>query len=1695
MQIKTFSTKSTVLKATFCFCVLGLTLLRPVYAQVGKNINFERISIEQGLSQISVTSIFQDSQGFIWFGTLDGLNKYDGYQFVIYRHDLDDSASLSNSYILSIFEDTKGNLWVGTNGGGLNRFDRKAETFTRYQHRANDTKSLSNNFVWSIFEDSKGKLWIGTEDGLNKLGNRSETFTHYLHKDDNPSSLSHNKVRSILEDEDGNLWIGTEGGGLNKFDRKTETFSHYVNKTDNPKSLSHNSVWSIFEDHEGILWIGTLGGGLNRFDRKTETFTHYVNQANNPRSISNNTIRAILEDTGGNLWIGTHGGGLNRFDRETETFTHYMNQADNPHSISQDKIRSIFEDDGGNLWIATHSGLNKFDRKAENFILYKHQTDDLNSLNHDFVYSIYEDDEENLWLGTNNGLNKYNRKLDTFTHYTHDADSPKSISHNAIRSIIEDAEGNLWIGVLRGGLNKFNRKTETFTHYLHQDDNPKSLSSNMVYSILEDSRGELWIGTIGGGLNRFDRKTKTFSHYSTQADNPNSLSHNFIYSIFEDSEGNLWIGTEDGLNSFDRQTEYFVRYLNQAGNSKSLSSNLVLTIFEDSRGDLWIGTTGGLNSFDQRSKSFTCYREKDGLPNDVIYGILEDNKGNLWLSTNNGISKFNPNTKTISNYNMKDGLQSNEFNSGAYHKGRSGRMYFGGINGFNEFYPENVENSTYVPPVVITDFLLFNKPVGVAKASVKSDGYQLEQHINFTKEITLDYTDYIFAFEFSALNYRQSDKNQFAYKLEGFDRDWVETDYRHRRTTYTDLYHGEYVFRVKASNDDGYWNTEGTNIRMTILPPPWKTWWAYSLYTLAVLALIFWFVQSQRKKVKQKQKELDREKQVSARLIQLDKLKNEFLANTSHELRTPLNGIIGIAESLIDGMEEWSSEKIYSNLAMIASSGKRLSSLVNDVLDFSKMQHRTLELSTNPVDLCSISNVVLTTSKTLLGDKNLKLLNDIDTNIPTVNADENRLQQIMYNLIGNAVKFTETGSVKVSAIVKESRMEVRVSDTGIGIPKEKIDRVFESFEQAEGSTARVYGGTGLGLAVTKQLVELHDGEIWAESTEGQGSTFFFTLPISGEKASMLKAEEQPVSKVHVLEPIITNPMDLISKIEDVAPAEGNFNILIVDDDPVNLQVLENHLSLQNYNITQALNGQEALNLIEGEQRFDLILLDIMMPKMSGYEVTEMLRESHAAHELPIIFLSAKNQVVDLITGFTAGGNDYLTKPISKAELLSRVKTHLQLLDINRNLEQKVRDRTAEVVRQKEEIQAQAKELEKINLELEKLSIVASETDNAVTIMDAGGNIEWVNKAFERFYRTSFEEYIEEKGRNIIEASPNPKITNAINECISHNNPVSYESYIKMKKGENIWAHTTLTPMIDSYGNLLKLISIDSDITELKKAQQRAISHAHKAGMADVAINTIHNVGNILNSVKTSIGISSKMIKKPTLKGFELANNLLRENIDKLEDFICNDPKGLKLMRFYFDLENVLKKERTEIEDGIFEIESRIQTIDDVIKAQRGYTEDVVFFVEDIDLVEILEDAITMNLDLIENNNIKIEKEMMDIHPIPVQKMKMIQILMNLIINAKEAMDSTPDDSKLIKFFLEKHEDSIQLKVIDTGCGIQPENIESIFNHGFTTKREHQGFGLHNSANHMTEMGGKMWAESDGQDSGAAFILEFKDTNM
>ena len=1271
-----------------------LVMALPLAAQRGK-LRVTRLSLEEGLSQSTVDCILQDRTGFMWFGTQDGLNRYDGYHFKVYQHDPEDETSISNNAIICLYEDRSGNLWVGT-PGGLNRFDHESETFVRYHHDPARQDSLSSDNIKSVLEDASGHLWVGTSSGLNRFDHATGRARHYRHDPSNPNSLSDDNVKSLYEDGAKNLWIGT-GKGLNELNRQNETFTHYFHNPDDPFSISHNGVLSICQDRSGVLWIGTNAGGLNRFDRERRTFTRYKADARLDDSLSHDQIKTVYADRSGRLWIGTMDG-LNRFEGG-DRFSHYVADPFDSHSLSVNEIRSIFEDRSGVLWIGTAAGgINKIDHQRDRFTHYKIKSSRSESSS---IFAIFPNRDGLLWLGTSEGLVKFNRNTDATELFRSDPISSNSLDDTNVWSILEDASGTLWVGT-DGGLKKFEPSTGKLINVpLAGTEKAGDIDILVLY---EDRIGKLWLGTFALGLVRYDRENNQFKVYQHIPGQKHSLSSNDVRSIKEDRDGTLWIGTKGGgLNRFDRGREQFSAYRANPEDPTSISNDMIRSIYEPPGNDtiLWLGTSGGLNRLTKETGTFKSYRKKDGLPNDLIYGILGDRRGFLWVSTNRGLSRFDPSGETFRNYDINDGLQSNEFNTGAYYQSRTGELFFGGIDGINAFFPKQIKDDSYVPKVILTNLMLFNKPVSIRSKKNQKNGTYLEKAIHLTDSIEMSYKDYVFSFEFTSLHYAAPERNLYAYKLEGLDKDWLYTEAENRRATFTNLAAGDYVFRVKGSNKDGVWNEVGTAIKLKINSPPWKTWWAKSLYFFFTLSLIFWYLRLQKEKLARERQIAEQERRVaekdrliaeqerltSSRLRQLDKLKDEFLANTSHELRTPLNGIIGLAESLRDGVTGPLPPRTNHNLSMIVSSGKRLAGLVNDLLDFAKLKNEGLVLRRAAVDLHSLVDVVLTLSKPLVGAKNLQLLNAIPDDLYPADADENRLQQIFHNLIGNAVKFTDHGYVKVFAEQQGEQLHIQVSDTGIGIPAEHFDRIFESFEQADASTARVYGGTGLGLAVTKKIVELHGGSIDVESTVGEGSTFSFSLPVHQRELQPLpkphsrpKTRAVPITSTENLQMLPTGD----ERDDKVQLPEGEFNIMIVDDEPVNRQVLLNLLSLKNYNLIEVSGGQEALESLD-QYPCDLILLDIMMPRMTGYETCQKIREQYSVHELPIIFLTARDRPADLVEGFSSGANDYLTKPVEKGELFSRVGTHLKLLKLNRGLESLVTQRTQELVEAQKEL--------------------------------------------------------------------------------------------------------------------------------------------------------------------------------------------------------------------------------------------------------------------------------------------------------------------------------------------------------------------------------------------------------------------------
>jgi len=1260
------------------------------------SIHIENFSVEDGLPHYSVTSVLQDHQGFLWVGTKDGLARFDGNSFKEFKHTSEGSSSFSPG---AIIQDNEGYLWLGTSNG-LYRFNPKNETFQPYIHDANIPSSLSKGQVTAITIDSQGNLWVGTfRDGLNRFDPNTETFEHFRYDANDDNSLSSDEVRAIAGDNQGNIWVGTIRNGLNRFNPATGEFEHYLNDDNDPKSLVSNFITVIKEDSQDNLWVGTMRG-FSLFDPSSKSFHNFRYDANNPNNLSSNWVSAITEDSHGNLWLGTKSGGLNRFNPENQSFEHFRYHANTPNRVSSDQINAITIDSQSNLWVGTQKGLDRFIPLAVTFQHYFHDATDANSLSSDEVRAIAEDNQGNIWVGTRNGLNRFNPATGEFEHYLNDDNDPKSLISNNIAVIKIDSQDNIWLGT-NNGLYRFNPETRTIQRYMHDTNDANSLSTNWVTVITEDSQGKLWVGTFGGGLNSFDPKTETFEHYRYDANNPNSLSHNNIESIFEDSQGTLWVGTMyGGLNRLNLETGAFEHYKYDTNDINSLSNNWVTVITEDSQGKLWVGTFGGLNLLDKESKKFNRFGRGSGLVSDRIYGIEEDVQGRLWMSTDMGLARFDIKNKRFTNYDLRDDLQYNDFLRRASLKSSTGELYFGGKQGLNRFSTPKITDDTKPPKVIFTELLLANQVVSFKNKTVINNNATkntspLSNPIHLAKTIRLNHDQNMVTFEFSTLHFTNPKKHQYKYRLEGngFDDQWITTDYKNRRAHFTNLSAGEYILTVKATNADGKWSETETDAKLTliIMPPWWNTWWAYSLYALALISLVLVFVRSQRKKILY-------ERSIVRRLKQVDTLKDEFLANTSHELRTPLNGIIGLAESLMDGVAGQLPVKANKDLAMVVASGKRLANLVNDILDFSKLKNHHLELHANPVDLYTMTEVVLALSRPLLGDKNITLVNDVLIDFSAAQADENRIQQTLHNLIGNAIKFTDQGLITVSAKTENGWIKVKVSDTGIGIPEDRLTSIFESFEQVQGATSRIYGGTGLGLAVSKKLVELHGGILAVESTLGQGSTFSFTLPITHEPALNNTKDNSSIARLNWLE-AEELPAEVKLQEKSSASVSNNkcFRILLVDDEPINRQVLHNHLSVQNYQLVEVSGGEQALQAITEQGPFDLVLLDIMMPKVSGYEVCKILRLSHDINDLPVIFLTAKNQVNDLVHSFSVGANDYLSKPVSKLELLARVETQLKLLDINRNLENKVLERT-------EQLQSKTEELQQANSVLEQMSL-------------------------------------------------------------------------------------------------------------------------------------------------------------------------------------------------------------------------------------------------------------------------------------------------------------------------------------------------------------------------------------------------------
>ncbi|MEE9364427.1 MAG: two-component regulator propeller domain-containing protein [Cellulophaga sp.] len=1218
-------------------------------AQSNDDLNFKHYSTNEGLSQRSVGWIVQDSYGFIWFATRDGLNKYDGYSFTIYRHNTHDSTSLSNSKVTTIFEDTNKNLWVGTRSG-LNKYNRENDSFKRYKNIYSGFNSYGQ--ILSIEQKTDDSLWIGTNNGLIEFSIEKQTAISYQHEKDNINSLSNNKIIALLTTKDSNVWISTPTD-IDYYNIISNTFKHYSYPKNNSKKTNHTVHSTLYEDSKRNVWLG-FEDGLAIFDKKSQTFVPFKLKTGKNFAITS-AVRSICEDSLGNLWIATYNG-IFLINNEKTKISHYTHKENSPNSLSHNSIYKIIEDTRGDIWIGTWAGgINYYNRSYDNF---KKITSGRNNtmLNYNVVSSIVEDKKNNLWIGTEGGgINFLNKKTGTFEYYTHNITNKKSVSDDNVKAMIQDHKGNLWVGTHGGGLNVSNLENTPlrFTTYKNTPGDINSLSNNKINALHEDTQHQIWIGTLGSGINIFNPTTKSFTKIK------DSLKHlsNIILTISKSSDKNkLYIGGEKGVSKIDIQTKKIsqIKYINN-GNPIPFTKQ-VISVYEDKNKNLWIGTEGdGLYFYNNNTLSITKFGVYQGLPSEVIYGILTDDKENIWISSNNGLSRVNTNTREIKNFDRFDGLQGNEFNYGAYLKKKNGELLFGGTNGLSSFNPKDIIENIFTPKVLITAIHVNNKPfIKVTKAHENS---------------IFNYKQNVINFDFVALSYSQPNKNQYAYKLVGFDNDWNYIGNK-RSATYTNLDAGNYTFKVKASNEDGLWNNKGASLKISILPAPWKTWWAYLIYTFLFIVSVLLLIKYSLTRIKEKnlliQERIEKEK-----LEEVNHLKLRLFTNISHDFRTPLTLILGPLERLLKTKKE--NAFVHEQLEIMHRNTKVLLQLINQLLDFRKNESGKLQLHASKEDIIPfIKNVKISFEEHARHRKiNYKLLTQYQKK--EIWFDKVKLQKILFNLLSNAFKFTpDNGEISIN-INNDSfqkngvnYLEIKIKDNGKGISKKNIPLIFNRFFQLEEGT---HSGTGIGLALTKSLIELHRGTITVNSIEGKETVFSILLPLGNShlspeqmKKSELEIETENQFKFEQLDYV--TPLDSIKKNDPKINASLPTILLVEDNHEV--RVFIKTLFIDNYNIYEAENGEEAIEIAKSKH-LDLIISDIMMPVMDGIELCKNIKTNIKTSHIPVILLTARTSSIDHEFGYQTGADVYITKPFDTSIIVLQVSN---LLNTRRHLIEK-----------------------------------------------------------------------------------------------------------------------------------------------------------------------------------------------------------------------------------------------------------------------------------------------------------------------------------------------------------------------------------------------------------------------------------------
>ncbi|TXF91766.1 response regulator [Neolewinella aurantiaca] len=1231
MKREKFLWVKIMLSLSLCFVVnIELAAIGPEEAV------FRRFSQSNGLSQNSVFSIAQDNQGFLWFATRDGLNRYDGYNFTLYHHKHGEENTLVGNDVRALYFDAgRKAMWIGTLEG-LSRLDLVTNRFTNYKY---GVSGLSSNYILTIYEDRSGRLLVGTRAGLDLYDPETDSFRQVA-----PApGVKAPAVHSITEDKQGRIWLGT-ATGLAALKESMAGVPHIVKggtvALTYPEAPAEEEIQVVFFDRSEKFWAGTEKSGLFCWPDSGASPVVYRHNRNKKTSLSNDNVRTIAQDAKGNIWIGTFLG-LNRLVAGETAFQRFLHDDRNQASLSHNSIRKIFIDKQGGLWAGTyHGGVSYYHPNLANFRQYR-QDGSPASLSNNIVSDIVGTGGNKFWIGTEGGgLNYFDYEANTFKAFLHQENNRNSLSGNNVKSLLWDGEG-LWVGTFDAGLNYFKPDVNEWQQYQYKEGKENGLSSNNVYDLLlEENR--LWIMTFGAGLDMLNLETGEFENFSTIRLDSTSLSSNQGRVLLRDSKGRFWAGTENGLNlrvDGGGSTPHFQRLL---------QGRRVYSLTEAADGKIWAGTLNdGLFVLDPDDFSWLQFTEVNGLPGHSIFGILQDNQGMLWLSTNNGIVSFDPESMHATAFSIAAGLQNLEYNFNGYYKAGSGDLFFGGLQGLTVFSPENFRPDSTPPTIVFTDLKRANR-----KVPISEDGL-LQQALNYTDELVFDYNSANFSIGFALIDYLDPANSQYAYRLEGLEPDWTFSR-GESEATYTIQRSGDYVFRLKGANGKGVWNNTERTISIKVLPPPWRSGWAYLAYSILVIGLVYGLFRFVRLRHRLDLERIAKEQQKAAHESRL-----RFFTNITHEFRTPLTLILGPLQDLLQKHRESSD---YERMVGIERNTKRLLNLVNQILIFRKMEADHAPLNTAREDVIAMLKDIFLSFKETARIKNIDFLWEVETDSLYFEFDRDKLDKVFFNLLSNAFTFTPKGGrVALCASLVNARFEVSVRNTGRGISPENIPHVFERFYEDHSTAGNNTGaGSGIGLALSRQLVELHDGKITVESEPGVETRFIVRLPL-GPTAHIAFAN---VPDTEIQSPALAVPDSEDGKVVVSKSPAGKQRgresseplLLIVEDNPEVSAYLEN-IFKPYYRLVCAPNGQEGLRQTRSLQP-DLVISDVMMPEMDGETMCRHIKEDISTSHVPVILLTARSIEPFKIGGLRAGADDYITKPFNPEELRLRVENTL-----------------------------------------------------------------------------------------------------------------------------------------------------------------------------------------------------------------------------------------------------------------------------------------------------------------------------------------------------------------------------------------------------------------------------------------------------